>query len=192
MFNCPVKGCQERLINYKKLKFHCRKIHNKMFQEVTNTHWCSGCQVFKDLSNFWRSRTVACGWQSECKECRKSIRYNWYKGYNHGRFIGARDKAKRKNKIWTLTEDQYFSIISKPCEYCGFELRNSGIGLDRMDSKYGYTLENVCSSCLECNQAKSDYFTYNEMKRIGEIIRQIKQDRLETKLKKLIESPIQK
>lgn len=37
-----------------------------------------------------------------------------------------------------------------------------------------YTIDNVVPCCRECNQAKSDCFTYDEMKQIGAVINVIK------------------
>lgn len=70
-------------------------------------------------------------------------------------------RAKAKNIKFSLTPEMFVALISQPCHYCksppikdykGF-VRN---GIDRIDSKYGYTIDNSQPCCLICNRAKSD------------------------------------
>jgi len=49
--------------------------------------------------------------------------------------------------------------------------------LDRKDSSIGYCMENVVPCCKECNQAKRDWFTFDEMIVIGAAIKQVKDAR---------------
>ena len=37
----------------------------------------------------------------------------------------------------------------------------------------GYTVEDCALSCPICNNAKSDKFTYEEFKKVGEVIREV-------------------
>lgn len=54
----------------------------------------------------------------------------------------------------------------------------AGIGLDRLDNAKGYEPGNVVSCCSECNIARSDNFTPEEMKVIGMAIRKVKMARV--------------
>lgn len=66
------------------------------------------------------------------------------------------------------------NILTKPCHYCGDTYR---IGCDRIDNSKGHTKDNVVPCCIECNTARNNYFTYDEMKRLGRTIAEIKEDR---------------
>jgi 5-methylcytosine-specific restriction endonuclease McrA len=43
---------------------------------------------------------------------------------------------------------------NRECWYCGYV--NKTVGIDRVDSSKGYTLENAVAACKCCNQGKSD------------------------------------
>lgn len=64
-----------------------------------------------------------------------------------------KDAAKR-SKEFVLTLGQFTMIIAEPCHYCG----DTGYrGLDRLDSKIGYTRTNVVSCCSMCNLMKQRF-----------------------------------
>lgn len=66
------------------------------------------------------------------------------------------------------------NILTQKCVYCGDDKR---IGCDRIDNNKGHTMDNVVPCCVECNAARNNYFTYEEMKEIGKVIREIKSRR---------------
>ena len=63
------------------------------------------------------------------------------------------------------------NILTKPCVYCGDTQR---IGCDRIDNSKGHTKDNVVPCCIECNTARNNYFTYDEMRKIGRAIAEVK------------------
>jgi hypothetical protein len=75
-------------------------------------------------------------------------------------------KESAKHKIWSLTLDQYKKLATSPCHYCGRDpatkpttriLQSMGVfrnGLDRVDNKKGYFLDNVVPCCESCNREK--------------------------------------
>lgn len=65
-------------------------------------------------------------------------------------------------------------IFSKPCIYCGDSYR---VGADRLDNTKGHTKENIVPCCFECNCAKNDNFSYEEMLIIGKAIAYVKAQR---------------
>ena len=77
-----------------------------------------------------------------------------------------RCKARAANRDFNLTIDQFHSITSKPCHYCGVSSKKMGI--DRKDSGQGYVLDNCVPCCKKCNQAKMN-IPYEEF--IGDIKR---------------------
>lgn len=66
------------------------------------------------------------------------------------------------------------NIISKPCIYCG---DTNNVGCDRIDNNKGHLKENVVPCCVDCNVARSNHFSFEEMKILGQTIKQIKEAR---------------
>ena len=66
------------------------------------------------------------------------------------------------------------NIINKPCYYCG-DIHK--IGCDRIDNSKGHTKDNVVPCCFECNCARNNNFTVDEMKIIGQAIKKVKEAR---------------
>ena len=85
------------------------------------------------------------------------------------------------------------------CDYCGLTSKESLIlfnkypqstrggrrgkrlELDRIDpliKNYGQDINNLALACYWCNNAKTNYFTYEEFKEIGERIKKIQQARI--------------
>lgn len=74
-----------------------------------------------------------------------------------------RAQARRRGCQMTLTRNQFKQLTTAPCHYCGSAPNNEHCtgygsyrynGLDRVDNKAGYTIENVVPCCLRCNKAK--------------------------------------
>ncbi len=59
-------------------------------------------------------------------------------------------------------------------QYCGDTNR---IGLDRIDNSKGHTKDNTVPCCYECNCARNNNFSFEEMKILGKTIKQIKESR---------------
>ncbi len=92
-----------------------------------------------------------------------------------GRYIHVSRLAKQQGKAWLLSEETWRSIISMPCAYCGLENNSGGgAGMDRLNNSKGYIPGNVVSCCKECNTARHDNFSPEEMRAIGMAIRQVK------------------
>lgn len=60
-----------------------------------------------------------------------------------------------RNIKFELDDNQIINLIKNPCEYCGCDENFNG--LDRMDSKKWYTIENVVPCCKYCNIMKYTY-----------------------------------
>jgi hypothetical protein len=74
-------------------------------------------------------------------------------------------QAKRKNREWSLSNEEFNLLVSSPCFYCGEPPSNySDIvnsyggfqynGIDRLDNNQGYVPSNVASCCKICNWMK--------------------------------------
>ncbi len=135
---------------------------------------CSLCKTFKDAENY---RIVKAGhWDYRCKEC-LAKKTREYRETREGIFVTARSIALRRGLEWNLTLEEYTSLRSLPCHYCGFRLPASGIGLDRKENGPTYSAETVVPCCMECNLAKGSIFTYEEMLVIGKAVRKVKKAR---------------
>ncbi len=94
-----------------------------------------------------------------------------------------------------FSETQFQELLKADhCHYCGItvdaienmaagrflrkkSLRGWSLEIDRLDSNYEYSPENCRMCCYWCNNAKTDEFTPEEFKPIGEAIRRIWQSR---------------
>lgn len=76
-------------------------------------------------------------------------------------------RAKRKNLVFELSEDEFKSLNESNCYYCGRAPSNicnypgtNGAhiynGIDRVDNEGGYTVDNVVPCCGTCNYAKKE------------------------------------
>ena len=87
-------------------------------------------------------------------------------------------KTLNKNRVSVdLTYEEFLEFTKiLECHYCGSTLKRnpykcSGYYLDRKDNNLGYSVTNCVTCCPRCNAAKSDHFTYEEWKQIGELIK---------------------
>jgi hypothetical protein len=82
------------------------------------------------------------------------------------RMVYSRYKASAKGRkhTFTLTLEEFTSIIESPCAYCGMEesivhkrktTSYPHNGVDRIDSSRGYELDNCAPCCYTCNFAKN-------------------------------------
>jgi hypothetical protein len=72
--------------------------------------------------------------------------------------------AKSRNLEFKLTFEEYEQIIKNTCYYCEGTLPVYGGGLDRINNKEGYYLDNVLPCCALCNKFRNDILTVDEMK----------------------------
>lgn len=111
---------------------------------------------------------------SRCKRC-EALRHRPYNSTLKGKFATAKYCAKTRKLNWSLSFEDYYSLISQPCHYCGDHLPETGFGIDRRDSNGDYVLSNVVACCVECNLAKGSLFSYEEFKTVlGPAIASIK------------------
>lgn len=90
-------------------------------------------------------------------------------------------RCKDKKKGWTcnITKEYLNNIIyNSKCIYCG---DTHNIGLDRIDNNRGHERGNVVPCCYECNIARGNNFSFEEMLILGKTIKQIKKERNETR-----------
>lgn len=160
--------------------------------QIAEKRECLKCKLEKDLNrdNFHFHSTHKC-FRRVCKEChneqvrkkyisvsveeakeRTEKKREYRKGPGKNKWTLAKYRIIDKNK--GLENDLTLEFIEleseKPCTYCGFP----STGLDRLDNSKGHTKVNCVPCCWECNTARMDNFTHEEMKIIGKVIRQVK------------------
>jgi len=168
---------------------------------------CGICKKEKDLTkdNFHSDKTRPLGYMYNCKPCEKDRTRNKYlrnprtdryslmteeeKSKKHaigriycrtpkGKSIGLANAYRKFDRIRNfennVTQYNIVEILGTPCFYCGYP----STGFDRIDNQKGHTLENCLPACMECNVARMDNFTHEEMKIIGLAIKQVKDNRI--------------
>lgn len=81
------------------------------------------------------------------------------------RYLYYLKRANAKKMAFEFTVEQFEELCSKDCVYCG----DSAYGLDRIDSKRGYTLDNCVPSCTACNMMKYTHSTNAFLKHVAKI-----------------------
>lgn len=118
-------------------------------------------------------------WKHGCKECsykHRTLTIRHKKGESGKRlmYLQYRNNAKKMDRSFTLTMEQFTTITQNSCKYCGAKpeqickppLNNGrtqdGIewaaykhnGIDRIDNDRGYEYDNCVACCGKCNLMK--------------------------------------
>lgn len=70
------------------------------------------------------------------------------------KFLAYIHRAKKRNREFTITFDEFKEFIHQPCHYCGHNETTNGV--DRKDNIKGYIKDNCLPCCFACNKAKLD------------------------------------
>lgn len=130
---------------------------------------CSTCGEVKAVSEFYRSFSSKDGFRGVCKSCtykvvkaydeshreQKNANKRRYAQTLNGKWKAYAQGASKRGLTWELSKEDFKSLWQSPCSYCGDEIKT--IGIDRVDSSQGYTVENTVPCCKVCNQMKSNY-----------------------------------
>lgn len=140
---------------------------------------CKACvKAYRD-ANKEKKSAYAKAYRETNKEKMSAEKRVYYKAnkekisaYNKTRFEANRDKilaqnqsqsrkfssykcgAKQRNLPFNLTKEEFLSFWQADCSYCGDWIAT--IGIDRIDSDLGYSLDNCVSCCSTCNRMKMD------------------------------------
>jgi len=93
------------------------------------------------------------------------------------------DRNDLREKLYTRdgTKCHYCSITEKDFPKIWGTFRHGRRGLtlevDRKDNKKPHSPSNCVLACYACNNAKSDVFSYEEFKRVGDVIKEIWQQK---------------
>lgn len=137
----------------------------RRIRENGKTYWECQCDCGNlkriALINLGRN-TYSCGClrKDACRERERRKNHP-----THGRVLSYyKRNAKLRNVPWNISVEDFTSLISGDCFYCGKPPKKRTLadneicfnGIDRVDSKRGYEPNNVVSCCDRCNWAKND------------------------------------
>lgn len=145
-----------------------------LFKFEKNKRWYWKCKC--DCGNFTELRedffvsgkTKSCGCfgsrnsvykinQKPPTESAKNSYYSWYK-----------QQSTRRKINFSLTKEEFLNVVAQNCFYCNeppkescYNKTSHGIykcnGIDRIDSKIEYKINNVVACCKKCNYAKNEF-----------------------------------
>lgn len=136
---------------------------------------CScGTEKSIEISNLRRGSTVSCGCNRRDKASNRKPANTLPEGESSMRALLRlyQDGAKRRDLSFELTEEEFRTLTSSNCHYCGAEPSNEldiktcngsyiYSGIDRKDNTIGYTTENCVPCCKTCNLGKHE-MSYEE------------------------------
>jgi len=118
------------------------------------------------IFNIRKGNTRSCGCLSiEVKRERNQERTVYGRTARAQALNNYRRRAKLRGYVWDLEDEDFDSLTSSPCFYCGCLPGNvysskPGLGtftyngIDRIDNTKGYVAGNVVPCCRTCNSAK--------------------------------------
>jgi hypothetical protein len=157
--------------------------------------FCKKCKKLLPITEFYKSQLGKWGVRAKCKNCMKEENINNYSNNHsyiyspHFIYYKIKHNAIKTKREFSLKEDDFnnwYNSQEQKCDYCGRNLeqiradlketdRNKGrFSIDRKDNSKSYELDNIVLACGRCNIIKSDYFTYEQMKRLAKSIYKIK------------------
>lgn len=105
-----------------------------------------------------------------CRECKTWANNRPADRIKASKMIGQyRLRDNKKGFVGFDLDIDWFldNIAAKDCVYCGSTER---IGADRIDNAKGHTKNNIVPCCYRCNSTRGDWFTHEEMKKLGKFI----------------------
>lgn len=126
-----------------------------------------------DVRVYYLTECLKCGKQSirlrnitqfnksnGCKYCNSAFEESSYNNLLHVYKSGAKDR----NINWELTNEEFLSLVTQNCYYCGEEPyerphdtsshKLKVMGIDRLNSNLSYSLNNCVPCCTKCNLMK--------------------------------------
>ena len=122
------------------------KVTEELF--INGLKLCRKCNQTKSLLEFSNCKTLTHNKGKYCKECMKAYHHSL-----NGRYSTYKTMAKKKQRIFQLSIDEFDILTKSKCVYCG----SIGVnGIDRVDNNIGYVSNNCITCCKICNFMKED------------------------------------
>jgi hypothetical protein len=109
---------------------------------------CSKCKKDKPLSAFTRSKKLKCGYESQCKDCKRPA----IKAWNKRRPAADKNKTHRKSIMkvkYGLSEEQYLNLLSAQgnrCAICNCSFQEKRVCIDHCHET-GIVRGLLCANC---------------------------------------------
>lgn len=156
--------------------------------KIDDNYYCKKCKRLRKKNKKQKKNAAALsGLCTKCFDCESTCPG----GYCiYCRFDTNMKRAKQLGLEWTFTIDQYREELKKPCYYCGLQNIHSktGVCIDRLDNKKGYSSENGRGACYICNMTRNNLYTSENFKKY--IAPGIRAYRLEMHQKGMIEDSL--
>jgi 5-methylcytosine-specific restriction endonuclease McrA len=181
--NCSKKIRKEQQKNWKKEHYQKHKIEisqkKKKFYQLNK-------EKIKEYrkKHYQKDKVKIKEYQTENKEKISK----WQKEYQinpTGIYHFIKFGAKKRIIDFNLEKENFikwYNNQKQECYYCSRTLEEikkdnkesylfkSRLSIDRKDNKKGYELNNIVLACGRCNHIKSNYFTAQEMLKIGKVL----------------------
>jgi hypothetical protein len=145
------------------------------------TKVCRECEREQANGEFHSNKHNRDGLASYCRACTREKdmlprnRYSRIRALIRGREPAAFD----------ISFEEWHALVQKPCFYCGWKVDNFGRSMDQLIPQGGYRIGNVVPCCGFCNGIKGSNLTVDEMKRVGVLIREFREERKKSGISQL-------
>lgn len=155
-------------------------------------YWCRECK--KTYQSSKRGKKAMNRYNNSLKGKKTAKKYYYsnkgqkrYRNYSQtpeGIYAHIKGGAKHRNIIFIITKEEFinwYNTQEKRCVYCNRTEQEAikdkdgkykRLSIDRKDNNKGYELNNIVLSCHKCNTIKSEIFTYEQMIRVGNILKE--------------------
>jgi hypothetical protein len=155
-----------------------------------------GFAIAKKSRSYYNTRCLVCDRMSirrndhiktnpnYCKHCKDSLsRTINTESVINTIYGGCKSNAKTRNLVFDLSKENFLKIVSQNCFYCNQEpiesqfsksANRSNIkflhnGVDRLNSKVGYVIENCVPCCSMCNLMKNKFSVEDFINKVKQI-----------------------
>lgn len=193
-YDCYQHICKKCISKKEKEKRQEEKLIKKIVPIIKHKT-CIICNNEKDISQFYFHKGSNY-YLNTCINCFNKKRRDKYEQVSLGIYIERKNKRREQNKTKidqialvlqhckTFDKKKKFSdkivsiefiskALDKPCFYCDYP----STGLDRLNNNLGHSEENCIPCCKDCNIARGNRFSPDEMVIIGNAIKEVKDNR---------------
>jgi len=140
---------------------------------------CTKCNTPFEISNssMYKRKTTL------CQKCSSMIGLNKIniKPKYSGIYTKIKLSSTKKNIVFNLNFNEFIEFTKiRNCEYCNTSIdwnSKDRFNLDRKDNLKGYTKDNLTVCCWNCNNTKSNRFTYDEFLLLSSGLKKIMKNR---------------
>lgn len=124
--------------------------------EKCATYWIDARKrlIENDLEGFLKKNAEqAKKWRDANPEKVKEINQDRNENIKY-HFTNYKRSAQTKRLEFTISEEEFMTLVKEPCYYCGTLQEKGFNGIDRLDSSKFYEKDNCVSCCEMCNMMK--------------------------------------